>query len=338
VKRNKNRPTYEIKVAVVKSILSGMKYSTVSSIHDVHTSTISRWVKLYRDSNDYEVLKRQHGGGASSIIDSKLEKKLFKLLLKSASYYGFENDLWNTTRILKLIKQIFKIKISRSTIWRLLVKNNFSYKKAEKNYHQGSEIELEKWLKTTLPQIKELAKKKRSIVYYEDEAKISLTTTVGKTWSPVKKRAVVKVTGNRGGINAISAITSSGQLQFNLLNNKTIASKQVIEFLTQLLKHHKKRYLIVVMDQAPCHTSNAVKKFEKSKKRLKIFYLPAYWPKLNPDEKVWNHLKNYELNSHQAKNRDELLKLTTKKLKVMSKDEKLIRGIFLRCEYANQLK
>ncbi len=76
-----------------------------------------------------------------------------------------------------------------------------------------------------------------------------------------------------------------------------------------MLKHHPRRHLIIVMDQAPCHRAKKVKLLVESQSRLNVFYLPPRSPEFNPDEKVWSHLKNHELKSHTAKTTDELRRL-----------------------------
>jgi len=138
------------------------------------------------------------------------------------------------------------------------------------------------------------------------------------------------VTGKRGGVAAMSAITSRGRLIFRL-HEKRIASPEVIDFLAQMLEHHRRRHLVVVMDQAPPHVSKATLAFIESQCRLHVFHLPKYSPDWNPDEKVWNHLKHQELKGHQAKTKDELSQLTHQKLTSMSHDPELLRGIFFRC-------
>ena len=102
------------------------------------------------------------------------------------------------------------------------------------------------------------------------------------------------MTGKRAGVAATSAISRSGQLLFRLLD-KRIASKEVIEFLGQMLRHHQRRHLIVVMDQAPPHTSKKTRAWIDTQPRLHVFHLPEYSPDWNPDEKVWNYLKHTEL-------------------------------------------
>ncbi|MCA9195823.1 MAG: transposase, partial [Planctomycetales bacterium] len=108
-------------------------------------------------------------------------------------------------------------------------------------------------------------------------------------------------------------------------------SGKVIDFLGQMLKHHPRRHLVVVMDQAPPHTSKKTKGWIASQPRLHVFYLPKYSPDWNPDEKVWNHLKHQELASHQAKTKEELKHLTRRKLQSMAKRPQLLRGLYFRC-------
>ena len=104
-----------------------------------------------------------------------------------------------------------------------------------------------------------------------------------------------------------------------------------------MLPHHRRHHLVVVMDQATPHTSQKTQKFIDGQPRLHVFYLPPYSPDWNPDEKVWNHLKCQELKSHQAKTKEELHALTYSKLKTMSNNAKLLRGIYYRCCVADFL-
>src|SRR5438093_12599931 len=134
----------------------------------------------------------------------------------------------------------------------------------------------------------------------------------------------------------MSAITSGGQLIFRL-HDKRIASPEVIDFLGQMLRHHPKRHLVVVMDQAPPHVSKKTMAYIENHRRLHVFHLPKYSPDWNPDEKVWNHLKHEELKCHHAKTKAELKVLTEEKLTSMSKNPRLLEGIFFRCCMADVL-
>jgi transposase len=111
----------------------------------------------------------------------------------------------------------------------------------------------------------------------------------------------------------------------------------VIEFLQQMLLH-RRRHLVVVMDQATPHVSQKTWTFVDSQSRLHVFYLPPYSHDWNSDEKVWNPLKIQELKSHHAKTKEEFQKLTLSKLNNMSKNAKLLRGIYFICRVEDFLQ
>jgi hypothetical protein len=52
----------------------------------------------------------------------------------------------------------------------------------------------------------------------------------------------------------------------------------------------------LILDGYPVHRSTRVRSFVESiEGKLKLFYLPPYSPELNPDEQVWNQLKNHSI-------------------------------------------
>ena len=96
-----------------------------------------------------------------------------------------------------------------------------------------------------------------------------------RLWGPhglLKKKNIIKVTGRRGSVAAVSAISNDGRLLFSLHDSgKRFNSDDIIDFLDQMLSHHLRRHLVVVMDQAPCHTSKKVKEYIDSKKGFMFF-------------------------------------------------------------------
>jgi transposase len=199
----------------------------------------------------------------------------------------------------------FGVAISKDTVWRRLRDAGLTYQKPERQYWEADEKARQVWLRQEVPRIRKIVREFRAILYFQDESNVSLTAFLGKTWSMRGITPKVRVTGKRAGVSAISAIARRGHLVFRLYD-KRITSGEVIEFLRQMLSQHSRRHLVVVMDQAPPHVSKMTKAFIEHQRRLHVFYLPKYSPDWNPDEKVWNHLKNHELKAHTAKTRDEL--------------------------------
>ena len=66
-----------------------------------------------------------------------------------------------------------------------------------------------------------------------------------------------------------------------------IRTPQVVAFLKHLLRHIPGK-LLLVWDRLPAHRSRVVQEFVASQKgRIRIEYLPAYAPELNPTEYIW---------------------------------------------------
>lgn len=321
--------TAELRRRAVDAVMEGMTQGVVAAAYGVDRKTVSRWVTNFCERGD-EALLRSVGSGRHRKLEELNEEELATLILAGAMRYGFETDLWTVGRVRRVILDEFRISLSKSTVRRRLRDAGLTYQKPEREYYEIDEATRTKWLRYEVPKIRRAVKKHRGILYFQDESNISLTAFLGKTWAPCGQTPKAKVTGKRAGVAATSAISHSGQLLFRLLE-KRIASQEVIEFLNQMLKHHARRHLVVVMDQAPPHTSKKTRAWIDEQPRLHVFYLPKYSPDWNPDEKVWNHLKNQELASHQAKNKEELKQMTRRKLQSMARQPKLMRGIFFRC-------
>jgi transposase len=328
--------TLEVRIRAVRAVVEdGLTVTEVSNAYGTDRSTLHRWLTRFHDEGDSGLNRRAVPGRPRKLTELSAAG-LKGIVLSPASEYGFETDFWTTRRLIQIVRSEFDVVVSKQTMMRRLHEAGLTYQKPERQYFEMSEEERQDWRRNELPKIRRAVRKYQAILYFQDEANISLTALLAKTWAPCGKTPKQEVTGKRGGVSAMSAITGSGQLIFRL-HDKRIASEEVIEFLDQMLKHHPRRHLVVVMDQAPPHTSKRTRAFIASKPRLHVFNLPKYSPDWNPDEKVWNHLKHQELKGHQAKTKAELKDLTHQKLNNMSTDKKLLQGIFFRCCMADVL-
>jgi len=321
--------TYEVRLRAVNAVLRGRSMSDVADAYGTDRSTIGRWVNRFQEEGNDGLLRRATSGRPRK-LEELTEEELCNIVVQPASNFGYESDLWTVGRLHSVIDQQYRVSVSKDTIWRRLREAGLTYQKPEREYYELDEQSRQDWLQNVVPEIRKTVKQYKAILYFQDEANVSLTAFLGKTWSPCGQTPKAVVTGKRGGVAAMSAISQRGHLLFRL-HNKRIATPEVIGFLNQMLVHHDRRHLVVVMDQAPPHTSTKTKEFIASQKRLHVFHLPKYSPDWNPDEKVWNHLKHQELTRHQAKTKEELTNLARRKLQSMARRPSLMRGIFFRC-------
>lgn len=128
------------------------------------------------------------------------------------------------------------------------------------------------------------------VLLIEDESGLSLIPLMGRTWSPRGETPVIVHNFNWKRLSAIGGITLQGRIYFRV-HDGTIRKEQVIEYLKQLLRQIT-RHVVLLWDGSSPHRANVVAEFlEQNRVRITVFRLPPYYPKFNPVEFLWSHLK-----------------------------------------------
>ena len=92
-------------------------------------------------------------------------------------------------------------------------------------------------------------------------------------------------------------------------------SQRYIEFLKPLLKG-RQRPLILLVDRVSFHHSKAVRDFVRARRhQLRVFFLPRHAPEYNPDEHVWEEIKDKNIGRQPVKNKADLKKRLHSSLK-----------------------
>lgn len=311
----------------------GWKVTKIAEAFGLHVKSVSRWFVKSSKFGEHSLRKTKAKGAKPKLtINEKID--IINCLKESAINFGFETPLWTAKRIQQLIIKRKKVKIHISNICGWLKKIGLTPQKPKKNPPQRDERLVKKWIKHEWPKIEEHRRRWQAILYFIDEAGISLIPYVGRTWAQKGKTPIISVTGNRGGFCVSSGITPAGKFVFRIEKGK-INSNSHLDFLQKIIKQHPNRKIIVVADNASSHKSNLIKGFvESNKKRFALYHIPPYSPDLNPDEHIWSYLKAYELKAHQAQNISDLKKLTNKKLKKIQRNPELIKSFFMKNKVA----
>jgi transposase len=316
-----------MRMRAIDAYRQGHSISEIARLHGLHRGSVSRWITRWRRGGK-DALRRTIATGRPPKIDcEKYGRRILLIVKRSAMKYGYETPLWTCRRIKETLKKELKLDVTIPTVWRALKRLNLSAQKPERRALEQDPVRRKAWVENELPKIRALAKKEKALIFFEDEAAVRLTPNVGTTWAPVGKTPIVKVTGKRGTISVMSAVSDTGQMFFKLPEG-TINSTTFIYFLDALSSEYPRRKIFVIADQASPHIAGQVAEYLETNKRLRLFYLPPYSPDFNPDEEVWNHLKNHELKAHQATDEKSLKKVTTKSLRRMSRRPSLVRSFF----------
>src|SRR6184192_1160775 len=87
--------------------------------------------------------------------------------------------------------------------------------------------------------------------------------------------------------------------------------------------------LTLIVDHAPFHGSQKVREWVRAHGgRLTVFFLPNRSPELNPDEQVWNEIKNNQIGKQPIKNKRDLKKRLYSALRSLQRQSERIRSFF----------
>ena len=139
--------TYEIRVRAVEAVRQGMAAAGVAKAYHVNRSTVHRWVTRYKAKRGNKGLVRQPVSGRPSILGTISDRQLLSIVLKPATHFGYETDFWTCPRLCQVIRQKFKVTLSRWTVWRWLRAVGLTYQKPRRKYSEADESKRQEWLK-----------------------------------------------------------------------------------------------------------------------------------------------------------------------------------------------
>ena len=323
----KHESLTDLRMRGVQSIQNGNSPYEVARNFGVVLATVYNWLSLYR-SGGWDALRANKRGGRYRLINAKQLKWIYDTITgKNPMQLKFPFALWTAVIIGELIYKKFGIKLSKASVCRLLGQLGITPQRPIwKAYQQKPEM-VKNWLAKEYPEIRKLANKIGAKVFFGDEAGVRSDHHSGKTWGKKGKTPIVMTTGARFGLNIISCVSAQGEFRFMTFNGKFNA-KMFLEFLKRLIAGSKSMIFLIV-DGHPTHKAKIVNKFlDNNKDKIRLFFLPPYSPELNPDEPVWNDLKNNKIGRMKIEGPEVLKKSVLKFLHFLSKTPERVKGYF----------
>ena len=283
-----------IRIRAVEQVEAGESPEVVIRALGMSRARIYEWLAAYREGG-YEALKAKKLFGRPPRLTGKQLDRLYRIITtKNPLQLKFAYALWTRSMVREVIREKFGVRLSDVSVGRLLNKLGLSPQKPLRRAYQQDKEAVERWVKEEYPEIRKLAKRENAQIFFADEASVRSDYHSGTTWAPRGKTPVVPSTGARFSLNLISAVSPRGDMRFMTVNGRMNAAK-FIEFLQRLIKGAD-RAVFLIVDGHPTHRAVKVKKFVASTEgKLRLFFLPPYSPELNPDESVWNYVKNHHV-------------------------------------------
>jgi transposase len=132
----------------------------------------------------------------------------------------------------------------------------------------------------------ENVKGRRVRLMFQDEARFGRMVRIRRCWSPAPHRPSVSNGYEREFVYVYGAVSPiEGEMDWMI--SRKMDTEQMTHFLSQVSTAHPEDFIVMVLDGASSHKAKALQRPEN----IALVALPPYAPELNPQEHVWDELR-----------------------------------------------
>lgn len=316
-----------IRRMAIQRVSEGERPSQVIASFGLCRTSIYRWMRDFRSKGFAGIKAKSHPGRKPKLSEKQRQSVQRWIIGKDPREHGMDSGLWTRAIVSQLIEQNFDIRLSLNSVGAVLRSLDITPMKPLRRAYERDPSAIEIWKRERYPSIRLRAKRRNAEIFFLDEAGIRSDSPLQRTWGLRGDKAIVKTSGQRQSINAISAVSEQGGFWFELYTGKFNAQRY-IEFLSRFIRYAK-RPIILIVDGHPSHRAKVVTEYICSLKgRLEMHFLPPYAPDLNPDEFVWNYVRIKGTGRIPLRKNESLKDRIAKDLARIKKNKRLCRSFF----------
>jgi hypothetical protein len=168
----------------------------------------------------------------------------------------------------------------------------------------------------------EITKGRRVRIMFQDEARFGRMVRIRRCWAQAPTRPMVDNGYEREFTYVYGAVSPvEGELDWMICDKMN--TDRMGEFLAQVSAAHPDEFMVMVVDGASSHVAKALVVPEN----ILLYRLPPYAPQLNPQEHLWDELREKEFPNRVFENMEGVRKQLNEGLPRLASDNAKIRGI-----------
>ena len=315
-------------LAVRRVVEDGETPSEVMDSLGLCRTSIYPWLRRCKAQGLEALAEKIAQGPEPKLSDQQRQQVRRWILGKDPRQHGFDFGLWTRRIVQTLILEKMGVALCLTSVGKLLASLELTPQKPLRRAYERDPLAVERWRMEDYPKLRKRAKKLGAMIFFLDEAGFQSDPPLGRTYGLKGHTPVVASSGQRPSINVISAVNAAGAFWAATYTGKLDAETFVI-FLRHFMKGRRTKIFLVV-DGHPAHKANVVKNYvAQMQGRLELYFLPPDAPDLNPDEFVWNYMKNTGVSKQPLKKNESLRERVEQDLASISQDEILVASFFL---------
>jgi transposase len=316
-----------IRAHALARIGAGETVTAVMASYGLCRTTLYKWRRKL-EARGGDVLLSGTPSGRPPRLTPKQKAQVFRWLNgKDPRQYGFDFGLWTRRLVGTLVQERFGVVLGVTAVGRLLAELGITPQKPLRRAYERDPEAIAHWERETYPGLRRRAKKRGAAIFFLDEAGVRSDAPLGRTWAPRGQTPIVPTSGQRQSVNAISAVSPLGAFWYKVFTGRLNAT--TFRTFLQAFLRGRRHPVFLVVDGHPAHRARLIAEFVQTQRgRLELHFLPGYAPDLNPDEFVWNHLRQKGVTKTPLRQNESLSARVEADLAAIKADRKLLRSFF----------
>ncbi|MFJ9847718.1 IS630 family transposase [Kitasatospora sp. NPDC101155] len=319
-----------LRLRAVAALVEGRDREDVAAMFKVSLKAVDGWWAKWLGGGRDALVARPRGrqvGEHQALSEAEQAAVRQAVLDHQPCDLGLRGQLWTRGQIGALIAKLYRVRLTEPGAGKYLRRWGLSFQRPDKRAVEQDPEAVRGWLEETWPAIRAKAKAEGAEVLFADQVGIRSDQVTGRTWGAKGRTPIVRRTGNRFSVNAMSAISAKGRMHFMVFTG-TFDAKVMCRFLDRLTGHLDRKVHLVV-DRHSAHRSRAVRAWlADHADQVELHFLPSYSPELNPDELVNADLKRSLPMSSRARNQAELAAEARRFFRRRQRQPHIVRGYF----------
>ncbi|MFF3733386.1 IS630 family transposase [Streptomyces sp. NPDC002476] len=319
-----------VRLLAVSALVEGRGRAEVAALFKVSVRAVDNWWTRWRTGGRDALLSRPRGrrvGEHQALSEAEQAAVRRAVLDHAPSGLGLSGQLWTRALTGELIFKLYRIRFTEPGVGKYLKRWGLTFQRPDERAVEQDAEAVRVRHEETWPAIRARAKAERGEVLFAGQVGVRSDQVTGRTWGARGTTPVVRRTGNRFSVNAMSAISTKGRMHF-MVFTESFDAKTMCRFLDRLVGHFDRKVHLIV-DRHSAHRSKTVRTWlADHKDEIELHFLPSYSPEPNPDELVNADLKRSLPHTHRARNRAELAAETHRFFHRRQRQPHIARGYF----------
>ncbi|MFD3595923.1 IS630 family transposase [Nocardia sp. NPDC058640] len=282
-----------LRMRVVAALRDGMTGAEAVRVFGVSENSVRNWKARYAFGGVEGLESRRSGrkAGTARKLTPDQESALVEAVIEfEPEQLGLKGKLWTRRKVSELARALFGVHYTEEGMGKLLRRMGLSFQRPDRRAIEADPAAMAQWVQVTYPALVKRAKEEGAVILFGDQVGVRSDHLSGATWGRVGQTPTVARTGKRFSLNAMSAISTRGDMRFTVFAGR-FDTAEFLAFCKRLIAGYDTK-IHLVLDGHPVHRCKATRTWMAAHAdAIELHYLPPYAPHLNPDELVNADLK-----------------------------------------------